>query len=338
MRALLFCSSIVLFVAGCSGGAADTTSSGAGAGKTSTSSSGSTGTGGAGFDAGGVVTTYTTGEGPIALAAGEEETNCITVRLGNPEGAYVRRVTAELSPGSHHMIVYASTDTTEAPTPTPCAPLAGILEGQHPFFIAQQGHAELTWPDDENNDPIGFQLAADQMVKVEFHTINTTSSPLMVTGKAIIETIPLSTPNVTPSDMAFWGTKNFTIPPHEMYSTPVDYQYGIPGTKSFAVTTHQHHLGVQMQVWYASSETDTSDRIANGLSWSDPPLNLLNPPISFPADGSKLLTYQCTWDNPTTDPVTFGESYYDEMCFVWHYYYPSQGFQACIDHLCINTP
>ena len=27
--------------------------------------------------------------------------------------------------------------------------------------------------------------------------------------------------------------------------------------------------------------------------------------------------------------VSFGESFNDEMCFLWHYYYPSQGFQVC---------
>jgi len=357
MRALLAVTSLSLIVAGCSSSGATSTgttsagttgttgttgatstSGGAGGSAATSTSSASTGSGGSPFDAGGPVTTYTTGEGPIALMPGEEQTNCITIHLGNTEAGYVRRVVADLDPGSHHMIVYKSSDTTESPTPTKCYGLEGILEGQHPFFIAQQAHAELDWPNDENGNPVGFEIEANQMVHIEFHTINTTQSPLMVTGKAEIDTIPLDTPNIVKSDLAFWGTKNIDIPPNGSFDTGVQYQYGIPGTKSFAVTTHQHHLGTQMQVWYASSETDTSDRIANGLSWSDPPLNLLVPPIDFPADGTKLLTYDCHWENPTTNEVKFGESFNDEMCFVWHYYYPSQGFQACIDHVCLLTP
>jgi hypothetical protein len=349
MRALFAVTSLSLFVAGCSGTTASptgptttgstgsTTSSAGGTGGSTATSTSSTGSGGVGFDAGGPITTYTTGEGPISLMPGEEETNCITIHLGNTQGGYVRRVIADLEPGSHHMIVYKSSDTTESPTPTPCYGLQGILQGQHPFFIAQQAHAELDWPDDESGHPVGFEIEPNQMVHIEFHTINTTQAPIMVTGKALIDTIPVDTPNVVPSDLAFWGTKNIHIPPMSSFDTGVQYQYGIPGTKSFAVTTHQHHLGTQMQVWYASSETDTSDRIANGLSWSDPPLDLLNPPIDFPADGTKLLTYDCHWENPTTNEVNFGESFNDEMCFVWHYYYPSQGFQACIDHLCATS-
>jgi hypothetical protein len=32
--------------------------------------------------------------------------------------------------------------------------------------------------------------------------------------------------------------------------------------------------------------------------------------------------------------VKFGESFNDEMCFLWQYYYPSQGFQLCVDGFC----
>ena len=320
MRSLLLAfSSIVIFVAGCSSSVDDATgatSSGSGTGSGSTSSGSGSGastgatttssSSGVAFDPRAKVTTYTTGEGPIALMPGDEQTNCITVHLGNAEAGYVRRVTADLDPGSHHMIVYKSSDTTESPTPTSCYGLQGILEGQHPFFIAQQAHAQLDFPNDENGNPIGFEIEANQMVHIEFHTINTTQAPIMVSGTAAIDTIPLTTPNVVASDLAFWGTKKITIPmgPSTFDTTTANqgqplYQYGIPGTKSFAVTTHQHHLGTQMQVWYGSSDTDTSNRIANGMSWSDPPLDMLDPPIDFPADGSKLLTYECRWIQPT---------------------------------------
>jgi hypothetical protein len=77
-----------------------------------------------------------------------------------------------------------------------------------------------------------------------------------------------------------------------------------------------------------------TDRVANGTDWSNPPLDLYSPALDFPAGGSMGLAYQCTWNNTTTAPVTFGESYYNEMCFLWHYYYPAQGFQYCIDGQC----
>lgn len=323
----LFVASSFVVLAGCSGTVAATSTTGGGGTSTMTTTTPP-------FDAGATVTSYTTGMGPISLAPGVEETNCITVNLANAEGGYVRRFRADLSEGSHHMIVYTSSDTTESLTPTPCQPLSGILQGQHPVFIAQQATATLVFPNDDAGTPVGFQIAANQMLKIEFHTINTTQSPLMVTGKAYIDTIPLST-KVTVSDLAFWGTNKIAIPANGSYDTGVKYQAALPGTKSFAVTTHQHHLGTEMQVWYGTGPTDTSDRVADGTDWSNPPLVMLAPPLDFPSDGSKGLAYECHWVNTTASPVFFGESFNDEMCFLWHYYYPSQGFQMCLDGQCM---
>jgi hypothetical protein len=279
------------------------------------------------------VTTYTTGIGPIQLAPGEEVTNCITIPLGNAEGGYVRRFRADLSQGSHHMIVYASSDPMPSPTPKPCGGLSGILMGEHPVFIAQQAHAELDFPSDGNGTPVGFEIAPNQLVRIEFHTINTTMAPLAVTGKAYLDAVPLST-KVTVSDLAFWGTEEIIIPPNGSFDTGVKYQAGLPGTTTFAVTTHQHHLGTEMKVWYSTGVTDTSHMVADGTNWSDPPLVLLNPQLQFPADGSKGFAYDCHWVNPTAADVFFGEGFNNEMCFLWHYYYPSQGFQTCIDGKC----
>ena len=37
---------------------------------------------------------------------------------------------------------------------------------------------------------------------------------------------------------------------------------------------------------------------------------------------------------PTTRVLHPGEGGYDEMCFVWMYYYPSFGFDICVDGEC----
>jgi hypothetical protein len=51
-------------------------------------------------------------------------------------------------------------------------------------------------------------------------------------------------------------------------------------------------------------------------------------------DGTSGLTYQCDWDNSTTQTVSSGESALQEMCFVGGYYYPAKGFEFCLDGLC----
>ena len=93
--------------------------------------------------------------------------------------------------------------------------------------------AELDFPSDENGVPVGFEIGVNQMLTIEFHTINTTQAPLMVTGKAYLDTVPLST-TVTLSNIAFWGTQVIDILPQSTFTTPVDYEEAIPGTTSFA--------------------------------------------------------------------------------------------------------
>jgi hypothetical protein len=328
-RRLLAVSALLLAAPACSSVSVQPT------GSTGSGSSGGTGGSGGGtpFDAGGAVTTYPASIGPITLQPGEEQTNCIVIRLGNTDGGFVRRFRADLTEGSHHMIAYVSNDAVESPTPTPCPPLSGITDGEHPVFIAQQAHADLVFPTDEGGTPVGFEIAANQMVKLELHAINTTGAALAITGTALLDTVPLST-QVTASDLAFWGTTKFLIPANGAGDTGVKFQKALPGTKSFALTTHQHHLGTEMQVWYGTGPTDTANRVADGKDWSNPPLVMLSPVLDFPADGSKGLAYECKWANTTSSPVFYGEGFNNEMCFLWHYYYPSQGFQSCIDGKC----
>jgi hypothetical protein len=334
------CSSGVETTSGTTSGGTTTTTGAGGAGGSepgSTASSG--GTGGDTFDGGAPLATLESDIGPIKAASGFEDTECITVSLKNAEGAYVRRFRADLGTGSHHMIAYRSSAASESLTPKPCQGFSGILNGEHPIFIAQQAKSDLEFPTDENGVPVALKIDANQMVRLELHLINTGASPLDVTGKLFVDTVPLST-KVVESDLAFWGTKQINIPANGAYDTGVKFQKGLANTKLFALTTHQHHLGTRMRVWYADNATDTSGTpVADGQNWSDPPLDLFTPALDFPDSGNgktstKGLAYKCEWKNTTATTVHFGESFNDEMCFLWQYYYPSQGFQYCVDGYC----
>jgi hypothetical protein len=296
------------------------------------STSAGAGSGGGTFDPGGKLTTLETAMGPLSVQPGVENTQCVVTNLKNAEGAFVRRFRAELGEGSHHMIVYLSNATTEDPQPKNCNSFSGVLGGEHPIFIAQQEHSELVFPTD-SGVPVGFEIKPKQMVRIEMHYIDVTSKPIDVSGKIFLDTIPL-TSTLIKSDLAFWGTKDINIPANKAGDTGVKFQRGLTGTKTFALTTHQHHLGTEMLVWYAKDASDQSQQIADSKNWADPPLELFNPPRAFPGSGGETgLAYQCKWNNTTGKDVGFGEDFNDEMCFLWHYYYPSQGFHLCVEGL-----
>jgi len=254
------------------------------------------------------------------------------VSLGNGAGALVRRFRAELTDGSHHLIVYRSKSTQASPNPVNCGGFSGLFGGEYPIFIAQQKAAELVMPTDaETVTPVAFEIGPDQMLRYELHYINVTSQPMEVAGSVHFDTVPLET-QVIKSDLAFWGTVGIEIDPMASFDTGVKFQKGLAGTKTFALTTHQHQLGTRMRVWHAANAGDTSTLVADGTDWANPSLEQFSPPLPF--DGSNGLAYQCEYQNTTSSHIDFGEGFNDEMCFLWHYYYPSQGFQYCVDSLC----
>ena len=136
---------------------------------------------------------------------------------------------------------------------------------------------------------------------------------------------------VIDADIAFWGTIGIRIPPNSTWDTGLKFVTAIPGTRSFALTTHQHHLGTRMRVWHANDPNDTaSELIADSSNWEDPPLEIYDPPLAFGGSGKAGLAYKCEWQNPTQNQVTWGVSIKDEMCFLWHYYYPANGFNYIV--------
>jgi hypothetical protein len=267
--------------------------------------------------------------GPWPIEPGQEKTECIVYHLGNPEGGFIRHIHAELGPRSHHMSLYASAATEEQRVPFACRGFDSILEGDRPLFIAQQERADLTFPDDDQGAPVGFQIGPDQMLRLELHYLDTTGTPGTGEGHFVLDTIPVSTA-VVPADIGFWGTTDFQIPPHAAAETPVKFVRAMPDSHIFAVTTHQHHLGTRMRVWYANDANDTaSTPICDCRTWSDPPIEIMSPPLSFGPGAKAGLAYQCQWMNNGPDPVVYGEGFDNEMCFLWQYYFPGRGF----DHI-----
>ncbi len=278
--------------------------------------------GAADADAGALpVQTFSASVGPITVDAGEETTVCITMKLANPDAIYVPRVTASLAPGSHHLVLYRSTATTESLTPTPCTAFQGVIDGSGvPVLIAQTLSAELTFP-----QGVAIKLAPQQMIMLEAHYINAGSVSLQGHGSVTITSLPATTPNIIESDVGFFGTEGIVLAPMSVGSVGPLFVAGIAGTHGFALTTHQHRLGSRFRIWYANSASDTNHTpVADTTDWSNAPLYMMNPVLDF--NGQNGLAYECEWDNTTSSIVTFGESALQEMCFLWMYYYPSHGF------------
>jgi hypothetical protein len=268
--------------------------------------------------------------GPLVAEPGVEKTMCRNFRLGNSETAFIHRIRAELGDSSHHMTVYLSQDTVEQPEAFECGGFDTLLQGDRPMFIAAQHRTELELPVEAGGVPVVYEIEPHQMVRIEMHYLNTTAERKSVEAKVIFESVPSSI-DMLGADIAFWGTIGISIPPNSSWETDVKFVSAIPGTRSFALTTHQHHLGTRMRVWHANDTGDTAgEPVADSTDWAEPPLETYDPPLVFGTGGKAGLAYKCEWENPTQSQVTWGVSIKDEMCFFWHYYYPGRGFSYIV--------
>jgi hypothetical protein len=269
--------------------------------------------------------------GPVTVPAGKEDTQCIWVRLGNDAEIEVHQMHNVLSPTSHHLIVYKDDmDTTEQTTPMPCQPFTGALNTTgmiEPIAITQKKDDEITLP-----DQVGYKFAAHQMVKLEMHYIN--SGDMAQDTQASVDFFAADPSTIKyEAAVLFTGSPDVDIMPgqqatlHQFFTVPS--YLDLSQSHIFAITGHEHHYGTGVQLQVAPSKTGPMTMVYNPMpfQWAEPATATFSTPFSIPQGGGLDIT--CNWTNTGTTEVKFGESANDEMCFVWAYYYPSQGSKVC---------
>jgi hypothetical protein len=262
------------------------------------------------------------------LAPNQESTVCVDLRMPTTEDVDVVRFTSELTVGGHHIILYKSAATQETTTPRPCSAILDVVgnnigvSATVPIFIAQQSNTVLNFP-----PGVGYKVAAQQMMTLEFHFLNTSAQSVtargtvhMTTGKP--ETIQQE------SNLFFRGPGPgvLWVPPGPSTYTSF-YTPRAPTSTFFAMTTHVHHLSTSSSIGFGTAGQLST--VFSSNSWDNPPLKTFEPPLSLTAGQGFQLS--CSWNNTTGMTVGFGESAKtDEMCIVWGYFYPDTGADVAI--------
>jgi Copper type II ascorbate-dependent monooxygenase, C-terminal domain len=85
--------------------------------------------------------------------------------------------------------------------------------------------------------------------------------------------------------------------------------------------THQHQLGTYGNIELV--ENGTPRKIYENFRWEHPRSYWPREPLRL-AKGDKMRI-TCTWENPNSVPVHFGENTTDEMCFILGFFYRDDG-------------
>ena len=271
---------------------------------------------------------YSLDFGPVTIASGKENTQCVVIRLDNPAMMRVGQSHNELSQGSHHLIVYKTSDTVEQTTPFDCQPFSDLLhpEKGSAMMITQKHDELLTFP-----KGVAITFPKAQMIRLEMHYINTTNADITVKSKTTFTGI-LESEFTDEAGFLFLGDPDIKVPAHGTQTLGPVYlglQAEQFGAKIFGITGHTHQWGTNVTVSLADSK-DGPDKVlydVPGWQWNEPATVYQDPPVVIPNGGG--FRFECDYDNKGNTDVKFGESATQEMCFFWAYYYPSKGAFVC---------
>jgi hypothetical protein len=267
--------------------------------------------------------------GEVSVDPGIERTQCVVKRIGNVTPIKVGTIHNSLSTVSHHLIVYRTSDTEERPTPFDCQPFADTLDPSKgaPIMITQKHDDLLELP-----AGVAYSMAANQLVRIEMHYINTTDAPQLATATSTF--VPMAEADFhDEAGLLFIGTPDIYLGAGQAPSVtkffPLPARYN--DVDFYALTGHTHQFGLDVRINLATSIDDDEGPPLYAFDdwrWSEPPTQHFDPPLVIPA--GKGFKFTCAYDNTSDAPVQFGESATDEMCFFWAYYYPDKGAQVCV--------
>ncbi|MFT7626316.1 MAG: hypothetical protein ACI9WU_005511 [Myxococcota bacterium] len=268
--------------------------------------------------------------GGWSMTPGEETTRCVVLAVGNETAVSINAIRTKLAPGSHHLIVYRTNDPVNN-TPVKCEPFSDTLSSQ-PLMISEIPEETLQLP-----KGVALDLDANQHVRLEVHYLN--YFPEDIEAHASVEFVVLPDDEVeSKANMVLYGTSNFFVPPGGSQTTPWS-SFDMPnGSQIYAVTGHTHQWGtnVDIEVTRAGGDPEAIYPGDTPFVWAEAPVKEFSPALTMaPGDGLRM---RCSWQNDSDKGVTFGLSAKAEMCVLWAYYYPSTGYQICIDGLFPTCP
>ena len=253
-------------------------------------------------------------QGNWSLAPGTENYFCVYATV--PRDVYIKAL-RPLSPlGTHHTVLTLYQGSSPPDGVVPCD---FGTNGQNMIFGSGVGAPDFTFP-----SGVGLHLVKGQRLLLNLHMFNTTDQPLAGTsGTLFQEATAAEVANV--AELVLAGpTFGLSVPPGVSTQSGPCHISNITSQpiQVFALSQHMHKLGTHMRSVIARG-TASFDLQDVAYNFEQQSFQLTPSPITLmPGD---LLTTSCTYNNPTTNTVTFGESTNNEMCFTDLFYYPAQG-------------
>ena len=258
----------------------------------------------------------------VTIDPGQEITYCYYFRTPNTEPVAVHRWTSSMTPGSHHMIMFTTRTDVKPPGTIDsinCG-FGGDVQNMPSWTYATQVPEDtLALPtDDGTGKPLAQLIPPNTPAFFQMHYLNATDQPLTVSVTVSAEALA---PELEYTATAPYITYNADITiPGETINMTFSKTCDTPANATFwMMSTHAHKRARKTVV---KNGMPTSTKIAfESTDWEHPGAKAWMATPFYTFDGDKL-TYECTYDNPSTKTIYDGDSAeINEMCMATGYYF-----------------
>ncbi len=271
---------------------------------------------------------FTIESSDITVNPGEEFTKCFYFTTPNTDKVVVAKWVSEMSPGSHHMIMFR-TLTGDQPADGTVDDCSGAIAV--PIYGTQVAHEEIQFPDDDGfGQPLGQELYETKGY-FQMHYFNATSEALSakvkISAYALIPEIAEHVGNYTKTDLVATYNNDIAIPPHAMDLKVTATCPAIEDVNIWQMSTHSHKQSVATKI------SDGSAMVFESTDWEHPGDRRWSAP-EFHTFSSGEMTWECTYTNMGENQdrtIRAGQSAKtDEMCMMTGYYFPANGPRGCV--------
>jgi hypothetical protein len=252
----------------------------------------------------------------FTLQPGQEQFRCYHTSIPTPTEMPVGRWVSQMSPGSHHFILYAGGSAPDGQFDADGC--GGGLSGGQWVYASSKPDNQMPMP-----EGVAMPMAANQKINFDMHYINTGSSVLNAQVRLNIERTQSPNPQRAGALISF--NTSIRIPANGAQT--VSGTCAVPaGANFFILSTHTHKYATVASIRDGSA---TGTELVHTTDWENPDTKVWLQAPFYNFSGS--LHYSCTYQNTTSQVITVGESAArNEMCMAVTYFFPANsGSQFC---------